>query len=169
MLAVSQFVVIDGFVSVVWLAANMLLFFAALRVAERVFPDDSGANKVLNVSVSAISILTVVLLLLGAASILTVVSMLVGVSAVSLALLWRIKRREIGIKPEWRPRSTTSLVESRRQRIAGTLVLRTVFGRLPFTFEQSACGFCLGLRDAAVVPPAGHDSALAGTDNDFSA
>ena len=108
MLAVSQFVVIDGFVSVVWLAANMLLFFAALRVAERVFPDDSGANKVLNVSVSAISILTVVLLLLGAASILTVVSMLVGVSAVSLALLWRIKRREIGIKPEWRPRSTTS-------------------------------------------------------------
>ena len=95
MLAVSQFVVIDGFASAVWLAANILLVFAAIRVAERVFPEDCGANKVLNVSVISISILTVVLLLLGAASILSGVSMLVGVSTVSLILLWRIRKHQI--------------------------------------------------------------------------
>ena len=95
MFADSPFAVVDAFASVLWLAANVLLVFAAVRVAERIFPEDHGANKVLNVSVLAISILTVVLLLLGAASILSGASMLGCVLAVSLILLWRIRKRDI--------------------------------------------------------------------------
>ena len=95
MFADSPFVVIDGLASLVWIAANMLLVFAAVRVSERIFPEDHGANKVLHVSVIAISILTIVLLLLGAASILTGASMLVGVSTVSLILLWKLRKRDV--------------------------------------------------------------------------
>ena len=54
MFADSPFAVVDAFASVLWLAANVLLVFAAVRVAERIFPEDHGANKVLNVSVLAV-------------------------------------------------------------------------------------------------------------------